>query len=360
MEPTSYKFFLDSKSAWTAMLEDCRNAQKSIDLERYIFNLDSVGAKFLEVLRERAKAGIRVRIICDMVGSLGFYLSGVPTLLSDEGIDISFFNPISLWRIGNYSSNFFRDHRKILVIDSTVGFIGGTGIDEKTREWRDTEVRIEGPAALKMEHAFAFMREEIRRGRFSRPPHIRYKPAILGEPEIIAHAPHFRARHLRRILIRAIRNAKERVWLTTPYFIPDIRFFSSLRRVAKRGVDVRLLIPEHSDYTFVDNSARSYFTLALKAGIKIYHYHGPMLHAKTAVIDGVFGTVGTLNLDNVSLLFNHEINLVWQNREFARHLEVQFLADLEHSEQLSYAKWVARPLVQKIRELITWPFHKFF
>jgi cardiolipin synthase len=148
------------------------------------------------------------------------------------------------------------------------------------------------------------------------------------------------------------------VYLTTPYFIPDLRLLQTIRNAAKRGVDVRLLIPASSDYRVIDYSVRSYFTLLLNTGVKIYEYTPHMLHAKTAVIDGSWGTIGTFNLDNLSSTFNHELNIACTDSSFAMVLRDQFLKDIEVSRSVNFEEWKNRSPMNKLKEFITWPFHK--
>ena len=360
-EETKIQFYLDSKSTWEALFRACEEATQTIDFERYIFVLDEVGQRFINVFRRKAKEGVRVRILCDMVGSFGFYLSGVPRNLRSHGIEVRFFNPVSPWRINSIFSNFFRDHRKLTVVDERVGFVGGVGIDGKTQNWRDTEVRFENELATELGRSFEWMWDNTASLVVSSVPmRSRKTDFYMKEYELLTNAPRFGKRFIRRSLIAAIRNAKKYIYLTTPYFIPDLKFFRVLRLAARRGVDVRLLVPKSSDYPFIDSSTQSYFTLALQAGIKIYQYEGRLLHAKTAVIDDEWGTVGTMNLDNLSFYFNYEINVVSSNRDFIWNVKKHFFEDLKSASHVLTEEWIRRPLWHKIQEIITWPFHKFF
>jgi cardiolipin synthase len=172
------------------------------------------------------------------------------------------------------------------------------------------------------------------------------------------NAPHMRQRFIYNELIEAIRNAKKYIYLTTPYFVPDIRLLRVIRLAAKRGVDVRILLPMISNYKSIDFAAQSYFTLLLKAGVKIYRYTDPMLHAKTAVIDREWSTVGSFNLDGQSMLFNYEMNVVSHSEEFAFELQEIFIKDLQHAKQVLANDWYKRSVFQKFVEVVTWPIHK--
>ncbi len=159
-------------------------------------------------------------------------------------------------------------------------------------------------------------------------------------------------------LIDVIRNAKKYIYLTTPYFVPDLRLLRVIRLAAKRGVDVRLLVPYYSGTAIVDLAGQSHFTLLLKAGVKIFRYRENMLHAKTAVIDGSWGTAGSLNLDSLSFSFNYELNVVSHDTEFVEELKNNFLEDLKESKQVNASEWYNRYFWRKILEGITWPLHR--
>ena len=159
-------------------------------------------------------------------------------------------------------------------------------------------------------------------------------------------------------MIDVIRNAKYSIYLTTPYFIPDLRLLRVLRLAAKRGVDVRLLVPEFADHFMITSARESYFSLLLKSGIRVYRYRGRMMHAKTAVVDGEWGTIGSFNLDNLSFLFNYEANVVSTDKQFVEAVQSHFFSDIQLAEELKYETWMKRPILQRIRELLTWPFHQ--
>jgi cardiolipin synthase A/B len=357
MNEVSYRFYTKTSDAWEAMLVDLENAKTSIDFERYIFCCDTVGSRFIETFKRKAKEGVIVRVLTDMVGSFGFYFSPVVKELEAAGVQVKFFNPISPWRIANFTSTFFRDHRKLIIIDNAKAYVGGIGIDAKTADWRDTEVRLEGPIVSELKRLFDRLWLSTLRQKFLT---FLKTPFFIKHYEILTNSPRLRQRFIYRAFIENIRLAQKYIYLTTPYFIPDLRFLRVLRLAAKRGVDVRILVPRTSDHAFIDNSTRSYFTLALNAGIKIYLYEPHMLHAKTAVIDDTWSTVGTFNLDNLSFRYNYELNVVSTKSDFIKELHAQFFTDLESSARVHYESWIKRPLLQKFREFITWPFHDIF
>jgi len=182
---------------------------------------------------------------------------------------------------------------------------------------------------------------------------------IVPEYSFLVNAPRLRQRYIYRALLSAIRNAKNYIYLSTPYFIPDIPLYRALRAAAKRGVDVRIIVPEISDYAFIDHARESYFTLVLKAGVKIYTYVPKMMHAKTAVVDDAWAMAGSFNLDSLSFFFNHEANIASTDQTFIREIKQDFVEDLAVCKKITLEEWAHRPLRRKILELLTWPFHSF-
>ena len=343
---TSWKFYLNSQDAWDAMYADCATAKHSIDLEQYIFHDEPTHRRFIELFKKKAIEGISVKLLLDMVGSFDFYESSWVRELREAGVKIVFFHPISPWRIANFTSWFFRDHRKLLVIDEHIGHTGGVGFNAKTKDWRDTNIRIVGPVVEQMVHAFE---------RISK-----YSPEFHDSFAFITNAPHPRQRHFYKNLLQALRSARHRIYITTPYFIPPVRLFRALRKAARRGIDVRVLLPRSSDHFFVDLAAQSFFGLAFRAGIKIYRYDTPLLHAKTSIVDDHWGAVGSSNFDHLSFVRCYEANIVTTNLDCIRELAVIFANDIEKAEPLERATWKRRSLVQKILEPFTWPLHGFF
>lgn len=350
-----WKFYLNGKDSWEAMLTDCEAATKTIDIEQYIFNPDSIGDRFIKLLEEKRKHGIKIRIFCDAVGSYSLKKSNALESLEKQGIQVRFFNPVKPWRVGNFSSWFLRDHRKLLIIDRNILHTGGVGIDDRMTNWRDTNVRLEGEVAREASAIF----EQV--WRAPRRKFLKFNPRISEETEFsfLVNSPRYKSRYIYKSLLKAIKNAKNYLYITTPYFVPSIRIFRALNKAARRGVDVRLLLPESSDVYVADIAAGSYFALALRAGVKIYLYDPNfVLHSKTAICDNNWGSVGSANLDNLSMLFNHEGNIVSRNSEFIKELKNQFLIDLKHSRSLTRREWKNRSIFRKVLEFATWPLHQ--
>lgn len=353
MSQVNVDFYTLTSEAWRAMLADIRVATTSIFIEQYIFAVDEIGRDFIDALRQKKKDGLEVRIMCDMVGSYGFYNSYLPEFLRSEGIEIHFFNPIKPWRITNFTSGFFRDHRKILIIDNEIAHLGGVGIGDNMADWRDTHMRITGPIVNSILESFLVMWKSVKGGMSIRYP----KPkAVVPKYDLLTNAP-VRQRYIYKALLSVIRNSRNYVYLTTPYFIPTVPLYRALRRAAKRGVDVRIIVPEISDVILSRASRESYFTLLLRAGIKIYTYVPEMMHAKTVVVDDAWAMAGSFNLDSLSFFFNHEANVASFDFSFVSEIKQDFLEDIAVCKTVAYEDWIHRSLYRKILELLTWPFH---
>jgi cardiolipin synthase len=271
---------------------------------------------------------------------------------------------VSPWRLHNFTSWFFRDHKKMLIIDNQVAHTGGIGIHQLMSTWRDTNVRLTGYIVTEFERLFAKTLEIARKKRFV----VVQNSTVNGSDfQFLISSPFlrnlrsfkYRKRYLRDMYIQKIENATSYAYFTTPYFVPDFKFFHVLQKAAKRGIDVRILLPITSDFLSLDLAAASYFGLALAAGIKVFRYKPGLVHAKTAVIDDTWATIGSANLDNLSFWFCYEANVISNNFEFNRQLKQQFLSDLENSEEVKPFAWGNRPWRQKILELLTWPAHNF-
>lgn len=354
MPEKNWQLYLNSEDAWSAMLDDCRTATVSIDFEQFILLNDEIGQQFFEVFKAKAGEGVKVRLLCDAAGSYSFYNSGLPGTLRKLGMEIRFFNPIKPWRLHNISSWFFRDHRKLLVIDGKVGYTGGVGVEKKLSGWRDVQVRLVGPAVAEMAYAFDKMWRMVGERRF-----LKYRFGQFGANafHFFTNSPHFRQRFYYRRLIRAIRSAKDYIYLTTPYFVPSQHFSLILKQAARRGVDVRLLLPEKSDHNLADTAAQAHFAGFLRAGVKIYRFKNGMIHGKTVIVDDRWASAGSCNLDNLSLLFNYEANLVSEDPAFVAELKDCFVNDLLVCQPVEPGAWFARSLYQRFWEWLSLPFH---
>ncbi len=350
-------FYLSGHETLEAMLRLCSTAEKTIDLEQFIFSNDLIGKRFVDTLRERAWAGVKIRILCDTVGSWTFYTSDLPDLMRKDGIEIRFVNPVGPWRINNFFSWFFRDHRKILVVDKKIGFTGGTGIRDDMHSWRDSNVEVHGAIVHEMSVAFNEMWERTaNKDIVSR---IQRARSYSRGFQFLTSAPYLQKRFLYYSVMDALRNAKKYAYLTTPYFIPDRRLARILKLAANRGVDVRVLVPVKGVEPFVGYASHSHYETLLVAGVKIYEYHESFLHAKTIVIDDEWTSIGSFNLDSLSFVYNYEANIVSTDASFIHSIKEHFITDLTHATEILYKEWVKRSITQKLRELAVMPIRHF-
>ncbi|PIT93052.1 MAG: hypothetical protein COU06_01965 [Candidatus Harrisonbacteria bacterium CG10_big_fil_rev_8_21_14_0_10_38_8] len=351
----SWKFYTRTDKAWRALLVSIKKAEHSIDFEKYIFTDDLIGRKFINLFLEKAKKGVQVRLLLDSHGSQHFYRSPVVHSLEDAGVEIVFFNRIFPRWVYKYSWWFLRDHRKIVIIDEEIGFIGGIGVREDTGSDRDTYLEIVGPVVDRLKRSFDRM--WLRASQKKRLFRI-FKPKNNSTFDVLNNAPYPKERYIYQRLIGKIKGAKKYIYLTTPYFVPSRRLFKYLRQASKRGVDVRILIPQNSDHPFVDRASHSYFGRLLRNEIKIFRYK-EFIHAKTAVVDGCWGMVGSSNLDNLSLLFNYEANIESKNKKFIKELENHFKKDLKKAAELHLEVWMNRSSRDKLKESVARLFRKF-
>ncbi len=355
---TSWQLYVRTEDAWQAMLNDCAKATRSIDLEQYIFLNDDIGKKFIDVFLRKAREGVKVRMLIDAAGSFSVYLSNLQKELKSKGIELLFFNPFPTWVISNTTSWFFRDHRKILVVDQSVAHTGGVCGQENMATWRDTHVRVEGPLVKLMAEGFERMWEGSLWKEFF---HFRAKrPQILPDGfGFYTNSPHYGQRYFYWSLLDAIRGARKYIYLTSPYFIPDRRMFTALRLAAQRGGDVRILTVHKSDHNFIDFASSYYISPATRRGIRYYRYSASMLHAKSTVIDGRWATVGSSNIDNWSFVYNYEANIVGTAPKFVEEIKNMFLSDLTDAKEVNYAEWHRRPWLRKVLEKLARPLHRF-
>jgi cardiolipin synthase A/B len=342
---TSWKIYDKNEEAWEAMIADCKKAKKIIVLETLIFVTDEYGQRLIDVCAERAAAGVKVRFLWDAWGSFSFFGSSIVTDLKKKGIELIFWKTIipNYYKASNFRSWFFRNHRRTLVIDETVGYTGSMCVADRMKDWRDTNLRVEGPVVAEMENAFDRM--------WARALDIKPLPRRVRvrnhEFRYMTNFPAPGRRHIYAELVEAIRHARKYIYMTTPYFVPTRRLSRVLRLAAHRGVDVRIIMPQASNHPFVDLAARTFFTSILSAGVRIFLYQGEHIHGKTTVIDGDWGSIGTMNMDAISLLYNFEANIVSTNATFAEEMASHFVHDLQKAKELSLEEWERRSFIQK-------------
>ncbi len=351
--------YTDGASAYAALFSAISTARHHVHLEYYILERDRIGTRLRDLLIEKARAGVTVRLIVDGAGSSHLNDKFLRPL-REAGAEVAWFNPVSVRWIRTRRVD-FRSHRKIVVCDGTVGFTGGMNIaDYHTAElgpayWRDTHVRLEGSVVLTLQRIFIedwlFVTENlpvdttalfpIRDASQSPARHI---------VQIVASGPDHASMTIHLTYFTAITRATSRVWLTTPYFVPDESFVTALCTAALRGVDVRLLLPARGDSRLIDLAARSYMPELLAAGVRVFEYLPRFVHAKTIVLDDDLAIVGTANLDNRSFRLNFELTALLYDRDLAAQLAAAFETDLIESRELDAATLARVGLVRRLGE----------
>ncbi|MCX6716163.1 MAG: phospholipase D-like domain-containing protein [Candidatus Taylorbacteria bacterium] len=351
--PTKWTLYTSNEEAWAAMLEDCAHATKSIALEQFIFVNDDFGNRLIEVCTERAAAGVDIRFLWDAGGSFTFFGSNIAEDLRKKHIKLLFWKTLipGYFKVPNIRSWFLRNHRRTLVIDEKIGYTGSMCVKDSYRDWRDTNARFEGTVVEQMQNAFDRMW-----ARADDKKHLPFRVTHRDtEFEYVTNNPTPGKRHLYRRLVDAIRNAEHYVYLTTPYFVPTQRLARVIKLAAHRGVDVRLIIPDRTNHFLaLDLGAMSFFSTLLESGVRIFLYPSnggeTLIHSKAGIIDGEWSTIGSLNLDHVSLLYNFEANIVSSNSKFAEELAAHFVRDMNICKEVNAAEWHDRFFLEKLPE----------
>ncbi len=342
-----------------------KNAKKSINLETYIFKSDEVGWEIAKCLSEKSKKGIEVNVIFDSFGSL-YSSSQIFTYLKSNGVEVLEYHPIAPWK--KFWNLNLRDHRKILIIDGKIAFVGGINIAKEYagkfyngENWRDTHLRIEGPAVRDIQ--FFFLENWYRNGgaiinnNFHFP---KLKEAGKKLLMILCTKSRKKVRPISESYFRAIKNARYSIYIANAYFIPDAKFYRALIHAAERGVDVRLILPGKTDFPIVKYASRYLFKRYLKHNIKVYEFKKSILHAKTAVIDGIWSTIGSSNIDRRSFKNNLELNVIVLDQVFGEEMEKVFYDDIKKSIQIKFAYYKKRSVIKFLIEWICYRFRNYF
>lgn len=341
----------------SSMTQAIREAKVTVNLESYIFKNDKAGEMFAQPLIEAARRGVQVRVLVDGTGSSR---SG-PILdrMRRAGVKAYVFHPIDLWSLYNIG---WRTHRKILVVDGAISFTGGFCIAENwlgdarnPKEWRDMMVRATGPVSAQMQAIFSedwtYTTGEILAGdsyypRIERTGDIEAQGIKVSRGDSSSLASIF--------YVVAIKSAEKSIHIQNAYFVPDPQIREALIDAAKRGVDVRIMVPgRHIDMPLVRMASRRHYGELLTAGVHILEYNRTMMHNKNAVIDGLFSTVGSINFDGRSLRSNEEDSLAFYDREFASRMEATFAEDAKYCREVTYQGWRKRGVEQRLAELVS-------
>ena len=362
----------DGAETYPAMLEAIDGAKQFVHLETYIFADDFTGRRFAEALAAAAKRGVEVALLFD---SLGSWKSGswLFEWMAGHGVKVLGYKPLVPWRTGWGWPR--RDHRKMLVVDGAQGFTGGINVGDQWaaekdggKAWRDTMVRLVGPAVHALDQLFreTWAKESKRQKRavtLSPPPGDTPPPPPPLEGEIdgaaiqiVGNREFGRRRAIRRAYRHAMAQARRSIFIANAYFIPDHAILRSLRAARRRGVRVAILVPGESDVASVTWASRAVYEKLLSWGIEIFQWCKPVFHAKTAVIDGVWSTVGSYNLDTQSLRYNLEVTALAYDREVAERLEAMFCDDSSLCERLDLESWRRRPWWWRVPERVCYAF----
>ena len=352
--------FNDGKVKFDALLNDLENAKDHIHFQYYIIRLDNLGTRILDVLIQKAKQGVTVRVLFDDIGSRGLHKKHLKELM-DAGGEVEAFFPAILPLI-NPRLN-YRNHRKIVVIDGRIGYVGGfnvgdeyLGLNKKFGYWRDTHLRIEGSAVHPLQTRFILDWSQASVANALQYAE-RYFPAIPRKGavgmQIVSSGPDAEWEHIKDGYLKMIYLAKKYIYIQTPYFIPDESFLDALRIACLSGVDVRLMIPNKPDHMFVYWATYSNVGKLLKAGAKVYIYENGFLHTKQIVVDDELSTVGTANMDVRSFRLNFEINAFIYDREKSHELAELFEQDMQLSTELTYEMYLKRSRMIQIKESIS-------
>jgi cardiolipin synthase len=365
---------VDGPATYRAMFEAIDAARDHINIESYTIEAEGPGQELARRLINKRRQGVKVNLLFDHFGSWSTH-SRFFDALREAGVQMCCYNPLVRgWKAALDRTMHLRDHRKLLIVDGKVAFTGGVNISSvyshpsskrdrwlaRRMPWRDTHVRIEGPVVAHLQQLFLdhWLAQTGQRPYLS---HFFPRLPFAGEHRagVAACEGGGRRNPFYVALLRAIDLAQQSICITAAYFVPPRRLLRALVRAAARGVAVKLVLPSISDSWAALHAGRSHYSRLLKAGVRIYERQGALLHAKTAVIDGLWATVGSSNLDWRSMLHNAEANLVVLDRRFACELETVFADDLCHSTEVTLANWRQRGRGQRVLEAVARRFEFF-
>jgi len=349
-----------------AMLEAIKAAEHTIDFLTFIYWEGEVGTAFARALADRARAGVRVRVLLDALGARTMD-RGLLDLMADHGVQVQWFRPLRRLRPGQLNH---RTHRKVLIVDEATGFTGGVGIADEWKgdardpsEWRDTHFRFRGPIVDGLRAAFL--------DNWSETEPVLFEDGVDRFPEqpqpgsvvtqVIRGASETGASDVATLMRTLLQTAEDCVRITTAYFIPDADLIDRLCDAADRGVDVDILLPgPHADKRVVQVAAESTYDCLVDHGVRIWNYQPTMLHAKLMTVDGAVANIGSANLNRRSCLFDEEINVVALDADLASLLDAQFEEDLDRSERVHPSRWAHRSLGRRTVEHLVVPVRRFF
>ncbi|WP_164503845.1 phospholipase D-like domain-containing protein [Rickettsiales endosymbiont of Stachyamoeba lipophora] len=353
----SWQWYNNTPAFLDEMYISCSKATKSILLEQYIIKNDQVGRKFLKILTKKAKQGVKVAILCDWIGGIDLWNSPLIKVLIQNGGKFYFYNSIRQWHPFKITTWFTRDHRKILLIDSQIVFIGGFCLDQRMYNWHDLVIKLSSELICNdIKYYFELLfNENISNKKRNLTT---FSPITENGFKCLVNNAKRHEKYLYQALLEQIKQARNYIYLVTPYFIPEENFFQSLKEAVTRKVEIVLLIPESSHIKLIDYITFHYYIKAIQAKIKIFQFKDQLLHAKYAIIDDEWAMVGSMNFDYLSLMKSNELSLVITNHQAIVELKNLHCVDLMHSKELSINELYQKPLWQKIIGLLGLIFKK--
>ena len=357
---TKLDVFTNGEQFYEAELGEIAKAQRTVNLEAYIFTPGQVASRFVAALAARARAGVEVRVVLDGIGSLRTTAADFAPVLTAGG-KLFFYHPLRLTTIPSYNN---RTHRELVVVDGETAFVGGAGFSDDwlvskpgRPRWRDTMVRVRGRAVTSLQATFVENWLEASGEMIAGDSHFPECGAEGDSPAIVVNSTpsaggSTRARVLFQMLLAS---ARQTIHITTPYFLPDASLTDELRRAVARGVEVQVLVPgPHSDQLLTRRTSRLGYGRLLPHGVRIFEYRPSMLHAKVLLVDRRWAVVGTTNFDNRSFGLNDEVNLAVCDPAFASRLEEDFTTDLAQAGEVSHEAWKNRGVLERGLELVGW------
>jgi cardiolipin synthase A/B len=354
-----FEVLTNASQFYPSMLTAIREAQRSVNMECYIFRPDDTGRAFMTAMMERARAGVMVKLVVDAIGSFRFGMSAIREM-REAGCQVELYQRFRWHRLARLNN---RTHRELLIVDGAVAFIGGAGVGDQWARgehgkvpWRDTMARVTGPVVSSIQGVFAenwvetcgeilcgpdYFPELNKTGR---------TPALL-----IKSSPSDRATACRVAFQMLVESAAKHIRITTPYFLPDRSLRDAFIATAQRGVAIDIIVPgSHTDQRWVRIASRRMYRELLRQGIRIYEYRAGMTHAKVLNVDDLWVVLGTTNFDNRSFEHNDEVNVAIRDGDIAERVTLDFLQDLQCSEEVTIETWKRRSLAEKIIEPFAW------
>jgi cardiolipin synthase len=350
----------NGEQIFPAMLEAIRGAQSTITYAQYFYEDGPISRDLAEAMAERCRAGVGVNVLLDAFGTLSMPQE-YSEMMSRSGCHVAWFRPLTQYVFGRYSN---RNHRRILVVDGRIGFTGGSGVSRKwmgngrtEHHWRDTDIRVQGPAVEYLQAAFVENWLEATGVVLGGEPYFPRPISPAGDvyAQVVKSSPAAGSFAMYTTFLLAVNSAQRSIHITNPYFVIDKRMRDALLAARRRDVRVLVLVPGAIDHNIVRQASRRQFGDLLRAGIQIYEYAPALLHSKTMVIDGVWATVGSTNLDNRSFAVNDELNVIVYNRDVAQRLEAAFNEDLTRSRPITLQEWKKRGITAKLLETLALP-----